>query len=199
VLDFRPDDAQSKAQLDSLQQAAGLEHLSEEAPSAPVAFAEPLEEEEILDLDESDIVYDEEEPAEEEVSAELSIPSAPLEEAVHHDPLSTQTLAELYEQQGFTAKALDIYRAVLADDPSNSRIQAKIQQLELKDAAAESLPEPAEQAYESETSLSSSFMVEMPAQPEARDLSPFIQNQADNVVGTLDSWLENIRRIKACR
>jgi 3-dehydroquinate synthase len=199
VLDFRPDDAQSRAQLDSLQQAGSREPLYEETPAESAVSAETTEEEEILDLDESDIVSDEEEPAEEEVSAELSIPSAPPEEAAHHDPLSTQTLAELYEQQGFTAKALDIYRAVLADDPSNSRIQAKIQQLELKDAAAESLTEPAEKAYEPEASLPSSFMEEMPAQPEARDLSPFIQNQADNVVGTLDSWLENIRRIKACR
>ena len=34
---------------------------------------------------------------------------------------------------------------------------------------------------------------------EARDFSPLVHNQADNVTGTLENWLENIRRIKACR
>ena len=58
----------------------------------------------------------------------LHVADVPLPD--HHDPLSTLTLAELYEQQGFIAKALDIYRTILADDPANAAAPGQDCQLE---------------------------------------------------------------------
>ncbi|MBK5276011.1 MAG: hypothetical protein JJE30_13290 [Desulfuromonadales bacterium] len=231
LLDFRPDDVQFRAQLETLQKIS----MSEAARSAAVtrtgSIEVPDQDDEILELDESDIIYDEE-PSEEEPE-----PAAPvatkLIEPGRPDPLSTLTLAELYEQQGFIAKALDIYRTILADEPGNTRLHAKIAQLEQQVAVPESVPEqpvvpdfaaepvpfaPAA-AEEAAPPMESSFVVApVPeavhlAEPEpftsaafentlvspaSPDFSP-VHKEADTVLGTLDGWLENIRRIKACR
>jgi tetratricopeptide (TPR) repeat protein len=162
-------------------------------------------EEDIYELSEDDIVFDEDETSDQELEpvsyavAESSpgVDSAPA----HHDPLSTLTLAELYEQQGFIVKALDIYRTILVDDPDNVNLQAKIASLENLDTATESLPEQfdnPEIADEPEP-FSSDMFESMPAPVAAEDFSPLVHNQADNVLLALDSLLENIRRIKACR
>jgi hypothetical protein len=157
------------------------------------------EDEDIYELSMDDIVYDEEEEGLEPVAAAAVDVSAPS--SVHHDPLSTLTLAELYEQQGFIAKALDIYRSILADDLDNAQLQTKISQLEQQESAAKDLPEQFEAAdvVDEPEPLASAAFEGMLAPVEARDFSPLIHNQADNVVGTLENWLENIRRIKACR
>ena len=43
----------------------------------------------------------------------------------------TETMAELYLQQGFTAEALDIYRQLLEQNPADTNLRDRIQQLEL--------------------------------------------------------------------
>jgi hypothetical protein len=42
----------------------------------------------------------------------------------------TETMAELYLQQGFTAEALDIYRQLLAKDPNDESLRDRVAQLE---------------------------------------------------------------------
>jgi len=189
----------------------------------------PDEDEDIYELSMDDIVYDDEEEELEPVAAAAVDVSAPA----RLDPLSTLTLAELYEQQGFIVKALDIYRSILAEDPGNAQLRAKISQLEEQASAAENLPEQLEApeaAVKAEVFAPAAFeeAAELAEQPpfiappvdivtakpepaspaafegmsapvEARDFSPLVHNQADNVTGTLENWLENIRRIKACR
>ena len=205
VLDFRPEDVQSKTQLKALQQDGLPEPAVTPAPlvesaaevagvAAEESAVAPVEDEEILDLTEADIVYDDE-LEEEEPAASV----AELAEPDHHDPLSTQTLAELYEQQGFIAKALDIYRTILADDPANSRIQAKIDQLEQQSAPPVEVADEAEAGADVAEQSPPVAFVDMSAPLASQDLSPLAHKEADNVLGTLDGWLENIRRIKACR
>jgi hypothetical protein len=128
-------------------------------------------------------------------------PVAEVPSPDHHDPLSTLTLAELYEQQGFIVKALDIYRTILADDPANAQLQAKIAALENQVSAVQPAAEqPATPDLDDEQEPFAFAASELlPTPVETQDFSPLVHNQADNVVGTLDSWLENIRRIKACR
>lgn len=203
LLEFWPDDAQIKAQLVGLQQADTGEPLQVVTPSEAVVYEETIDEdadEDVYELSEDDIVHDEEEASDKEVEP-VAAAADDVFPPVHHDPLSTLTLAELYEQQGFIAKALDIYRIILADDPGNAQLQIKISQLEQQESEAKDLPEQfeaADVADEPEPFASAAFE-EMSASMEAQDFSPLVHNQADNVVGTLDNWLENIRRIKACR
>jgi tetratricopeptide (TPR) repeat protein len=214
LLDFRPDDVQCKAHLEELQRMDAGEPSQAAVPAESFVCEEQPDEEveeDVYELSEDDIVHDEEE-GEAEVTF-VAPPAAEVPSPVHHDPLSTLTLAELYEQQGFRAKALDIYRTILADDPSNVQLQAKISLLEQQEAAAATPPEQVEfmegadereqfevagVADEPEPFAPVAFEdVSAPAEPQ--DFSPLVHNQADNVVEALDSLLENIRRIKACR
>lgn len=139
---------------------------------------EIIEDVEILDIDEADLLEEEEESV---------ISPAPV--SPHHDPLSTATLAELYVQQGFIAKALDIYRALFALEPDNSAVHERILALEamtLDFGASADMPAGMGPAGDlSEPALSSSGMP---------------GGDADNqAVATLQGWLDNIGRIKACR
>jgi len=203
LLEFRPDDAESKAQLEELQRDDTGESLQSVPPSEAVVYDETIDEdadEYVYELSEDDIVHDEEEASDMEMEPAAAA-VADVFPPVHHDPLSTLTLAELYEQQGFIAKALDIYRIILADDPGNAQLQTRISRLEQQGSEAKDLSEQfeaADVADEPERFASAAFE-KMSAPVAAQDFFPLVHNQADNVVEILDNWLENIRRIKACR
>jgi len=210
ALDMNPDDEECRVELAAIQSAqpqiAGAEFMDAAwTPSAPeesldegfVAFddeEEIVEDLEILELDESDLFEDLSEVGEEEPEpAEL----------VHHDPLSTTTLAELYVQQGFIPKAIDIYNTILADDPGNSVALARIAELH---AAEASLREPVEDvalapgSMETEEHFTGGVRYEpLPAASAAADTGLQPEAVADNAIAVLEEWLENIRRIKACR
>jgi len=200
-----------------------------------------MEEEQTPSVEEEETSFMEEEASSVEEEETLFLedePSAPAVAAVpaaeHHDPLSTLTLAELYEQQGFAAKALAIYRTILADDPANPQLQSKVATLEQQASAAENPPVQPEAAeieeeveafpaagfeepvpavetpamaapvledvtFDEPEQFASAAFEDMSAPVEAQGFSSLANNQSDEVVGTLDSWLENIRRIKACR
>ena len=209
ALDLYPNDEECRIELEAIErimpQTAGAGFMpAAERPSAPqehrdaeyVAFDEEeeiIEDLEILDLDESDLFEEPPEGGEEEPERAG---------AVHHDPLSTTTLAELYVQQGFVSKALDIYHTILADDPANSVALARIAELS---AASQGEPEGDVVRVapgESETAEYVASEVRFEPAPTASTvveagLQP--QGVADNAIAVLEEWLENIRRIKSCR
>ena len=266
VLDFRPDDRASKLELETLQNSdtcSSESPLSDQINSEPVAFRSDAPQDEIIDLSESDIF---EEPSEVETGVVTTFATETVTTG-HHDPLSTLTLAELYEQQGFLLKALEIYRSILVDDPNNTQLIDKIAQLEGSEPVSENIPEesletcleeeldfsktsaykdvpvplepqpvesvlestveltepelPVTEAFESvsapfepqlfepvteesveivepELSVPEAYL-DVPTPLEAKAFEPLARKSADNVLETLDGWLENIRRIKACR
>lgn len=204
LLDFRPDDSQSIEKLKELQQVDTGGTFQVVMPSDPVVFDEKIDEdaeEDVFELSEDDIVYDEEEASGMDVVPVVAPPFAGVPSSEQHDPLSTLTLAELYEQQGFVAKALDIYRTILADDPGNAQLQAKIATLESQDSSSQNTteqPATTDLDDQQETFASAAFE-DISAPSDSPVFSPLAHSAADNVVGTLDSWLDNIRRIKACR
>lgn len=98
------------------------------------------------------------------------------------DPLVTGTLAELYVSQGFTDKAADIYRNILATEPGNAAAAARLAELEKELLAAGSTTQP--------TSGQSAALAAVPPQGAA---------DAGSVLPVLEGWLENIRRLRECR
>ena len=72
------------------------------------------------------------------LSAEADILHPTMEEGYTAEPVPpsterpflTETIAEIYEKQGFVEKALKIYRKLLQDDPENERLRLKVQSLE---------------------------------------------------------------------
>jgi tetratricopeptide (TPR) repeat protein len=131
VLEFAPDDVECQLELESLERPSGVS--ASFVPSVEDDDEEIIEDLEILEeLD----IYEEESPEfESEFQKSTLELSAPDE--LQHDPLSTGTLAELYVSQGFIHKALDIYRTILADDPANSTVSARVSELERMGASAE--------------------------------------------------------------
>jgi len=207
VLEFYPDDVECRFELEALERSIPTSQVDVSKGSAvQMGFAEPasyqqddgfvafaeeigesdeiIEDVEILEMDEADLV---------EVD-ETEYGVAPLAATVErpHDPLSTVTLAELYVQQGFIDKALEIYHVILADNPTNSDVQSRIAQLEYQ--------EPAESAVAQHFESSDDFAAGWVLQKETAAISvPPAQGEADNAVFVLEGWLDNIRRMKACR
>lgn len=203
LLDFFPEDNDSIIKLKSLQASPSLYNLSDSTLEEE-EFIEELDEDDILEIDEMDLIKDDEteentleknQLQQHEYEPKTSIPVtfidsiqtiektqlAPAKQE-HQDPLSTATLAELYVKQGFLDKALIIYYALLADNPNNKEVQARIQKLE-PNVDKVNKPEKFELSDSSQTITAT---------------LPSIGN-ADNRVATLSTWLENIRRIKLCR
>jgi hypothetical protein len=72
-------------------------------------------------------------------------------EAAPAAEIASPTLAELYFNQGFTDKAIEVYRQILQREPGNQRAQARIMELEalerhLRAEEARSAPAPARAA-----------------------------------------------------
>lgn len=202
VLEFNPDDAESRLELDSLEKPG----------------AAPLSSGEIDQYEDEEIIEDLEILEDDQTSSDFqfqdlkvaSAPSAPTAEP-QQDPLSTGTLAELYVSQGFIHKALDIYRGIQVDSPTNIAVSKRIAELELQAVAAEPTALGGDDSFEEEPAWESNsepvYTAPVPA-PEsptliapvwsaASELSP--QGTADNALNTLEGWLNNIRRIRSCR
>lgn len=191
LLDFCPDDQMARAELDALQSGILDDDLEiiefteadiiEDEESHPaytpavakeVAFETPLP------------VVEEEPWQPEAVEEELQVSSGLMAEtASEKDPLTTGTLAELYVSQGFTSKAIEIYRDILQSDPGNAAVKARLAELEPAGG-----PAPAEPVIE----------VKPVSQPAVKPVPA--KGAADTgAIEVLEGWLDNARRLRACR
>jgi tetratricopeptide (TPR) repeat protein len=186
LLDFYPEDVESRDELKALEQPAqlpvedGSVTVSGESAAGLYQSVEETcaEADEIIDLTEDDIWVEE---------TEAPASAVP----VQHDPLSTVTLAELYVQQGFVSKALDIYRALRDEDPTNTGMQSRIAELEAKEVA----PAVDDTIWVTDESVPVMALQEFSELPSNIP----VQGRADEMISTLEGWLDTIRRIKACR
>lgn len=113
ALEFAPDDVECRLQLESLVRpspAAEGTVLSDDVDEEVLEDLEILEELDVLEEDDPEF--------------------EPPASIAPHDPLSTGTLAELYVQQGFIHKALEIYRALLVDSPMDQTLAERVAELE---------------------------------------------------------------------
>lgn len=218
VLEFFPDDEESRAEFSSLELLSGSGYSS--FCTDEDSGEEILEELEIIEeLD----VFEEDQVGAAGKAEEVPSQSEPLQ-----DPLSTGTLAELYVNQGFIHKALEIYRAILLDAPGSSAVAARIAELEQLNTPAEESSAPdddtSEYGYDeyAEGNPDEALSVPETVFPETADqVNPFEMSTeekmffpelsqeplemvskegiADNALSTLEEWLGNIRRVKSCR
>lgn len=222
ALEFAPDDLESRIELEALERSAGMVPFAIESDEADETIIEDLE-----ILEETDDL-EEEQPASEFLTQDTPAVSGSMS-VLHNDPLSTGTLAELYVKQGFIHKALEIYRAILVDNPADRVTGERIVELEALDAGSPgSDAEVNNDISEEETDDLDVFSTtaetvgmsdESVAFPEPDGFTPPESPQAfedvtlcgsaplqapsqgiaDNALATLDGWLENIRRIRTCR
>ncbi|MRR06103.1 MAG: tetratricopeptide repeat protein [Deltaproteobacteria bacterium] len=134
---------------------------------------------------------------------EEAVESEDVEDDSGTAPISTVTLAELYEAQGFSGRALEVYRDLLLHDPDNQdlreRQDALRSRIENEEASPLSVPDQGQVE-----SLPEACPLEMPG---VRDLSvrDFGEGAVrglsyeEEVVETLEQWLDCIRRERECR
>lgn len=210
ALEFAPDDAECRLELESLEQSASAEET---------VFED--DEEIIEDLE----MLDEDQPGS---GFQCATAAGELDnlQGISHDPLSTGTLAELYVTQGFIHKALEIYRAILVDNPADRAVAERVAELELLETGP-SGPEfdfsfEEEARVESDSGMPSEAFLQktgVAALPEPAVTSVLESQQAsgdfsrvlngasmqpphvvnDRVLSVLEGWLASVRRIKLCR
>lgn len=218
ALEFAPDDVECRIELESLDRSARV--------TVPALELDEDDEDDEAIIEDLEIL--------EEYNPESGFQShdIPLDPDVisspHYDPLSTVTLAELYVTQGFMDKALEIYRAILADNPVDQAIAKRVAELEMLEAAPIEPYAGAKDTFEVKTVDVTAFGIDSevflretgPAALSEPDGIPVLISQqtwadvvccenvaspvppqgvAGTALSTLDGWLENIRRIKSCR
>lgn len=190
LLDFCPEDQLARAELDALQggimdddleiieftEADIIHEETEPAPFTPSVVEHPAFE--------TPVPVMEEEPWQAEAAEEEPVKSGFMaESAVEKDPLTTGTLAELYVSQGFTSKAIEIYRDILQSDPGNATVLARLAELEPADESAPAVA-----------------VAETPVRHQAVAKPVPAKGEADaGAVEVLEGWLDNARRLRACR
>jgi tetratricopeptide (TPR) repeat protein len=196
VLAQSPDDFETRALLDSLvkesadESASGLSPIEEMAdirPSANEDFEIAEDDEGILEdleiieelSDEDLLEFDEDVPSQDAGDSPAGFTS----------PVVTVTMAELYQSQGFAPRALAIYRELLATDPYNADLQKRIRDVTAlieKDAVGDR-GSPAARAEDVSNAIS-------PEQIPIEEGSTASVVVGNNVVETLEKWLEAIKR-----
>lgn len=213
ALEFAPDDVECRLELESLERFAVVEET---------VFA--------ADEDDEEIIEDLEMLEEEQPDSGFQYTPAAIEPdslpGAQHDPLSTGTLAELYVTQGFIHKALEIYRAILVDNPADRAVAERVVELE----ALGTDPSGSEFDFTFEEEAGGEPDSDVPAEvcvpktaskvlPESAVISVREGQQAsenfsgvvsgasgqpphvvnDHVLSVLEGWLASTRRIKLCR
>lgn len=126
-------------------------------------------------------------------SGDITQPIEPEEIAnPEADELNTQTLAELYVQQGHIEKAIKVFQKLLLNDPNNTQIQSRLKELNPADAlVAPAVREEREKAGTRQQKAREE------RQPEPAALKSRLQELSDDrrrKITTLESWLTTIRR-----
>jgi tetratricopeptide (TPR) repeat protein len=229
ILAQNPDDTESRILLNSLTRIAGANtHPAAEVEGEKVAENgiaeiekkdnEPLREEddeEIIDLLESDIVEDFPEDTEQEEvlpcteESDISVPDIIIDgEMERKDPLLTVTLAELYVAQGFPERAVTIYRELLETDPDNAGLKNRLDALEKgsrKDetnvgelSSRHDYPGPGALVQAEASVIADTLPIESGRGPSVDEPSSqggrYPGRNEEQIIHTLEIWLENIRR-----
>jgi tetratricopeptide (TPR) repeat protein len=125
------------------------------------------------------------------------------EDATDAVPLSTITLAELYEAQGYNERALAVYQELLLNDPGSEEIRQRVETLrslvevekrELSAVAGLDGEEGLLQRHAPEATV----LPDVACAESGEDAFRTIGRE-DETVKTLEKWLDSIRRERACR
>lgn len=116
-------------------------------------------------------------------------PVVPVDPAVDEaEEFTTQTLAELYVQQGLVDKAVRVYQKLLLNDPTNSQIIQRLKEL----TPAEPLLSSATVREEKPRTITTPRPKEAPA-VQIRNIEQ-MSDDRKRKISTLENWLSTIRR-----
>jgi tetratricopeptide (TPR) repeat protein len=128
-------------------------------------------------------------PELEAVSATKVDITQPLEQG-EADELTTQTLAELYVQQGLIDKATKVYQKILLNEPDNKQIIQRLKELNPADAL---LAAAAAQEQKLRAAAAKPKTMDLSGSNSSR-LQDRLSEERRRKITTLESWLAAIRR-----
>ena len=175
----------SKKSEEEFQSSAPTRILSREdlraaMPPEPRAEFIPVGAEPTIDLDDTQSS----EAVREEVEVvELTEDS---ERTTEVDELNTQTLAEIYMQQGLPEKAIKVYQKLLLKDPGNEEVALKLRNLNPADVLLAA-------AAREEPNRNPEPKVREPESLKRRPVE-FLTDERKRKISTLENWLATIRR-----
>jgi len=170
ILALDPDDREIRSRMEDVTQtAAKALPRRESSPAAepvlqPIVASEAPREEPTPEADDAITLPDLEDESFEGAAITLR------DEAVISDEIATTTLADIYASQGYTARALKIYREVSKRQPDNRDLAVKIarlEKIELKNA-----PAPAEEAPTAPSEVRSPARVARESASSERNADP---------------------------
>lgn len=106
------------------------------------------------------------------------------------DELTTQTLAELYVQQGLIDKATKVYQKILLNEPDNKQIIQRLKELNPADAL---LAAAAAQEQKLRAAAAKPKTMDLSGSNSSR-LQDRLSEERRRKISTLESWLAAIRR-----
>jgi hypothetical protein len=106
------------------------------------------------------------------------------------DELTTQTLAELYVQQGLIDKATKVYQKILLNEPDNKQIIQRLKELNPADAL---LAAAAAQEQKLRAAAAKPKTMDLSGSNSSR-LQDRLSEERRRKITTLESWLAAIRR-----
>lgn len=139
-----------------------------------------------------------EKPAEAQVAVPPAAEARPAASAGEAEEMATEALADLYIQQGYYEKGIEVYQRLIAENPSNTALQRKLEETEV---LAKLLTEgPTVKTQASPEPVSS---VPEPDQPARQDsggtaatsspMSGKKRREAERIK-RLEAWLDSIRK-----
>jgi tetratricopeptide (TPR) repeat protein len=166
ILALDPDDREIRSRIEDVDIAGThVPQASVRADTLPVLETPDLDDEEIAELPDLE---------------DETFEGAPItlgDETVTSDEIATITLADIYATQGYSSRALKIYREVQKRQPANATLASKIEALEKDvkaafEAARETAPvKPAQSPSAAQTSLAPS-PENSPPRERASDAAP---------------------------
>ena len=116
-------------------------------------------------------------------------PIAENEATGEGDELTTETLAELYLNQGLVDKAVKVYQQLLLHDPGNLKILQRLREIDYEKSTPFFSSE-----KEEEENVPEAVVVEVKSSPAASDPMTLRAEERRRKINTLQSWLTTIRR-----
>ena len=175
---------------------------SETDPSLHAIKAEePIKKEAISDLKEKKPIKKEVKSTQEAKEPVIKEKTAKKEEKPKEKKkISTTTIADIYLKQGYTDRALSIYREILTKDPTNTEIQEKINSITEK--KEESLPLKQMESPDDLKDIETQKEITPIAKRKKEEASPPKKMESPDdlknkmVIATLNNWLANLQGLE---
>ncbi len=183
---------------------AGMHGVETEKETVFESGGEPFGAESGLDLETGEEAFESG-----DVFGELGAEPEPPESSLTqpHEPIKTETLAEMYIKQGFYDRAINIYKELLRESPADMNLRQKLEELYMlagmssersvsdSEAGSSMEPPPVDPAdFVMEAGTEAEHSEEIEAARAEEQPAAQLAGEGKEVIGRLEEFLENIKR-----